>query len=79
MTEGRSPARARAVGDRLCDARVRKGMSIEELATAAGLDPAFCARVEAGTAELDRLTMDVLYDVTAALGTTPAEVLGGLG
>jgi transcriptional regulator with XRE-family HTH domain len=61
-----------AVGDRVRRLRVRAGLSVDELAAAAGRPAGFCRDVEAGRAALTYLD---LLDLAGALGASPATLL----
>ncbi|HEX3392136.1 MAG TPA: helix-turn-helix transcriptional regulator [Solirubrobacteraceae bacterium] len=66
----------RAFGRNLREARGRAGLTQAQLSVAAPLDRAAISRLECGERSPD---MPTLLRVCAALGTTPAELLRGVG
>jgi transcriptional regulator with XRE-family HTH domain len=66
----------RAFGRNLRDARGRAGLTQAQLSAAAPLDRAAISRLECGERSPD---MPTLLRVCAALGTTPADLLRGVG
>lgn len=64
-----------ALAARLLRLRSAAGLSAGDLATAAGLDPAYYRDVEAARADLDRLTYLDLLGLAEALAVRPAAVL----
>jgi transcriptional regulator with XRE-family HTH domain len=66
----------RAFGSNLREARGRAGLTQAQLSAAAPLDRAAISRLECGERSPD---MPTLLRVCAALGTTPADLLRGVG
>ena len=69
---GSATERQAAVGARLRRLRAAAELSVDELARAAGLAPAFCQDAESGCATLTYLD---LLDLAGALGVPPAALL----
>lgn len=71
--------RAAAFGSRLQATRERARLTQEELARRAGIGLDFYRRLETGDpAALNGMTVDLLWLVTDALGTSPRELFEGL-
>lgn len=70
--------RAAVFGARLRELRTTKGMSPEEVAAAAGLGLGIYRQLESGASDLNSFTVDMLYDLTGALGSNPREFFKGL-
>ncbi|WP_251455342.1 cupin domain-containing protein [Microbacterium sp. Marseille-Q6648] len=65
-------ASARALGARIRELRKRRGMTLTQAASEAGLSHSFLSQVERG---LERLSMVSLFRVANALGTTQQDLL----
>jgi transcriptional regulator with XRE-family HTH domain len=61
-------ARRQALAARLQDLRAAAGMTVEQVARRAGLDPTTYALIEAGGPELNELTVEDLYNLADTLG-----------
>lgn len=76
MDEQAKTALLRAFGQRVREARLRGGISQEELADRAGLDRTYISGVERG---LRNLSLSTLCRIALALGVDPAELVKRLG
>jgi transcriptional regulator with XRE-family HTH domain len=69
-----SPSPIHGIGERLREARLRRGMSVRGLARAVDLSASLISQIETGRSSL---SVSTLYVITTALGISIEDVFGG--